>query len=281
MTALAVKGAIHLGNRNLNPPRTEWQPFSWEDPVYGAQCKGEVTVIRPEGTSGSLMAGLWRTGHEIAGCEKNGSCIVDYSAPLGDETMVILEGSAEITEVASGTKHQIAAGTILAHPKYVDLHWEIREPFLKKFWVMWDSPHRATPDDRLHVANINDNPDVWAPYEWTEPGHGPQVCGEIFKIRSTGSTGSFMCGLQRTGPGIAGCARDGSASVPYTAPLGDETMLILEGRAHLRDEETGDEYDIKAGDVVCLPSGRPVRWTSKSPFVKKFFVITKEALPGS
>ncbi|GAA4555424.1 cupin domain-containing protein [Pseudonocardia xishanensis] len=278
MTTSTV-GAINIGDRNLNPPRADWIPFDWVDPKYGPQTKGEVVVIRPEGTSGSLSSGLWRTGHEIAGCEPDGSCIVDYSAPLGDETMVILEGSAEITEVATGTKHQIAAGTILSHPKNVDLHWEIREPFLKKFWVMWDSPEPATPQDHLFVANINDDPEVWTPYEWTEPDHGPQVCGELFTIRDTGSTGTYLCGLWRTGVGIAGCEPDGTSTVPYTAPLGDETMLILEGRAHLLDEETGQEWDIQAGDVVCLPSGRPVRWTSLAPFVKKFFVITEASAP--
>ena len=47
------------------------------------------------------------------------------------------------------------------------------------------------------------------------------------------------------------------------------------------NEETGEEYDLKAGDVIGLPSGVPVTWTSKPPFLKKFFVITNEALPAS
>ena len=73
---------------------------------------------------------------------------------------------------------------------------------------------------------------------------------------------------------------DGSSTVPYTAPLGDETMLLLEGCAHLVNEETGEEYDFSAGDMMLLPSGLPVRWTSEAPFVKKFWVITNEALPA-
>ncbi len=269
--------AIYVGNRNQNPEI--WQPFEWDDPKHGSQAKGEVHVIRPEGTSGSLAAGLWRTGHDIPGCERDGSCVVKYSAPLGDETMVILEGSVEVTETATGKKHLIEAGSILGHPKGVDLRWDIRAPFLKKFWVMWDSPQVATPGKQLHVANINDNPQNWQPFKWVEPQHGPQMCGELFTVRDTGSTGTLMLGLWRTGIGIAGCKSDGSATIRYTAPLGDETILLLEGRAHVLNEETGEEYDLKGGDVIGLPSGLPVTWTSKPPYLKKFFVITNGALP--
>ncbi|MSR13424.1 MAG: DUF861 domain-containing protein [Gammaproteobacteria bacterium] len=268
-----------VGSRNYNP--IQWTPFGWDDPLHGAQTKGEVAVIRPQGTSGNLAAGLWRTGHHIAGCEADGSCHIDYSAPLGDETMVILEGNVCITETASGRTHRVGAGTILSHPKHVDLHWDIEGPFLKKFWVIWDSPQPATAEDRLYVANISDEPAVWAPFEWREPGRGAQVCGEIHTIRRTGSTGTYMCGLWRTGIGIAGCAADGSATTRYSAPLGDETSLILEGRAHVVNEESGEAFDVQAGDVVCFPSGVPVRWTSKSRYLKKFWVITREAAPGS
>ena len=267
---------IHIGNRNQNP--ASWDPFEWDDPLHGRQVKGEVTVIRPDGTSGSLAAGLWRTGYEIPGCETDGSCNIHYSAPLGDETMVILEGTATVTETATGQQHRIGAGTILSHPKGVDLYWEIDRPFLKKFWVMWDSPTPAVREDHLYVANINDNPSVWIPYEWDEPDCGPQLCGELHTIRGTGSTGTYLCGLWRTGPGMPGCAADGSATVPYTTPLGDETMLLLEGEAEVRNDETGETHDVRAGDIVALPSGLPMTWRSKSPFVKKFWVITKDAL---
>ena len=269
---------IYVGTRNLNPPN--WTPFEWEDPLHGPQVKGEVVVIRPQGTSGSLTAGLWRTGYEIPGCEADGSCRIKYSAPLGDETMVILEGSVQITETATGRKHQIEAGSILSHPKGVDLYWEISRPFLKKFWILWDSPNAATTEDHLYVANVSDNPSHWKPFEWVEPDYGAQTCGEAHIIRGTGSTGTYMCGLWRTGVGIPGCAPDGTAAFRYSAPLGDETILLLEGQAEVVNEETGEKHDLKAGDVIALPSGLPVRWTSKSPFLKKFWVITKETVPA-
>ena len=264
---------LYLGNRNLNPP--EWTDFEWDDPLHGPQAKGEVAVIRPEGTSGNLAAGRWRTGYEIAGCEPDGSCRVKYSAPLGDETMVIIEGSARITEIATGRQHHISAGSILSHPKHVDLYWEINRPFLKKFRVIWDSPVQGTREDHLYVAHINDNPPAWKPFGWVEPARGPEVCGEIHVIRDTGSTGSYLCGLWRTGVGMAGCAPDGSASIRYTSPRGDETVLLLEGQAQVVNEETGETHDLNGGDVIGLPAGLPVRWTSKPPYVKTFRVITR------
>jgi len=268
---------IEVGNRSFNPET--WTPFEWIEPKLGKQVKGEVVVLRSLCTSGLLQAGLWRTGIGIAGCKPDGACHVDYSAPLGDETVVILEGSVLVTVKATGKQYRLEAGSIMSHPKGLEITWDIAAPFLKKFWVMWDSPTPATRSDDVFVGNISDNPEIWTPYQWDEPAHGPQVCGELFMLRSTGSTGSLMCGLWRTGAGIAGCAADGSATSPYTAPLGDETMLLLEGQVHLVNEETGETHDFKAGDVIALPSGLPVTWTSKGPFVKKFWVITKDELP--
>ncbi|WP_455424048.1 cupin domain-containing protein [Amycolatopsis thermoflava] len=234
MTTLDAR-QIHVGSRNLNPSEG-WVPFEWVEPVHGPQVKGEVLVIRPAGTSGDLKAGLWRTGPGIAGCAQDGSCHVKYSAPDADETVVILEGSAELTVTSTGKRYHLEAGSIMSHPKGLDITWEISSPFLKKFWVLWDSPHPGTPGTDLHVSHISADPENWTPYEWVEPAHGPQVCGELFTIRETGATGTLLCGLWRTGVGIAGCEADGSSTVGYTAPLGDETMLLLEGRAHLVNE---------------------------------------------
>jgi uncharacterized cupin superfamily protein len=108
--------------------------------------------------------------------------------------------------------------------------------------------------------------------------HGPQVKGEVVVVCPEGTSGNLSAGLWRTGCGIPGCEADGSCRIKYSAPLGDETMLLLEGQADLVNEDTGEEYNLKAGDLVTLPSGLPVRWTSKSPFVKKFWVITKDAV---
>ncbi|TQC49943.1 hypothetical protein EEB14_07370 [Rhodococcus sp. WS4] len=85
----------------------------------------------------------------------------------------------------------------------------------------------------MYVSNISDNPESWEPHEWVEPGRGLQAIGKFFALQSTGSTGTLMCGLWRTGGGIAGCEPDGSSTVSYTAPIGDEATLLLEGRSTL------------------------------------------------
>jgi uncharacterized cupin superfamily protein len=271
---------IYVGNRSLNPEEG-WTPFAWVEPVHGPQEKGEVLIIRPGGTAGGdHKAGLWRTGKGIAGCAQDGSCFVRYSAPDADETVVILEGSVEVTVTSTGRSYHLEAGSIMSHPKGLDITWDIKGPYLKKFWVLWDSPNPGTRGEDLYVSHVGAEPDVWTTFEWVEPAHGPQVCGELFFVRDTGVTGTLLTGLWRTGVGIAGCAPDGSASVQYTAPLGDETILLLEGNVHLVDEETGNEYEFTAGDVICLPSGLPVRWTSKAPYLKKFFFISNANAPA-
>lgn len=81
------------------------------------------------------------------------------------------------------------------------------------------------------------------------------MCGELYYVRPEGATGTLMAGVSRSGVGIDGCEADGSATVPYTGVLGDETILLLEGEVHVRNDETGEEYDFKAGDLIGLSQG--------------------------
>jgi len=273
-TALKVHGGPS------NPAAHEWQPFEWVEPVHGPQVKGEFCVIRTDGATGSLQAGFWRTGPSSPGCEADGSCHVVYSAPDADETVVILEGSATITVTATGKQYHLEPGSIMSHPKGLDITWDIAGPYLRKFWVLWDSPQVAHLKDDLYVGHVSDNPAEWQEYSWTEPVEGDQTCGELYFVREEGATGTLMAGVWRSGVGIAGCEPDGKAVVPYTGVLGDETLLLLEGEVHVRNDETGEEYEFKAGDVIGLSSGLHVTWTSKAPFVKKFWVITNENLPA-
>lgn len=270
---------LFRGTRNDNPK--DWTPFPWEDPIHGSQVKGELIVIRPEGSSGSLSAGLWRTSPLAPGCRQDGSCTVVYSAPVGDETVFLLEGEAVITVKKTGKHHHIKAGDIMSHPKGLDVTWEIPGPFLKKFWVIWDSPHVAKPADDLYVGNGTGELNGWIPFEWDEPLHGPSKEGEIQVIRDVGATGTLMCGLWRTGMTSPVRNSDGTSEVKYSSPLGDETFLLLEGEAVLTVTQTGKQHYIKAGDIVGHPKNLDVLWSIKTPFLKKFWVITDAALPGA
>jgi hypothetical protein len=58
---------VHGGTQDI--PRDQWLPFEWIEPRLGRQVHGEIAVIRPFGTSGTLMAGFWRTHATApAGC---------------------------------------------------------------------------------------------------------------------------------------------------------------------------------------------------------------------
>lgn len=280
MTSPAPVRELEYGSRNTTGT---WTPFDWEDPLHGPQSKGEVVTIRTGGTTGGTLAsGLWRTGVGIAGCNQDGTCDILYSAPLGDETMVLLEGSAEVTETASGKKHQFKAGDILCHPKHVDLKWHVNGPFLKKFWTIWDvASLEGTKSESLFVGNLNDNPTDWAPLTWDEPGRGQQTAGEFTLVRSTGSTGALQVGLWRGGRGMPGAdAADGSTTFEYSAPLGDETILVVEGGVRIVEQESGKTHHFKGGDIFALPSGLKVTWASEGPFAKVFFVITNGQKAG-
>ncbi|WP_224401707.1 cupin domain-containing protein [Pseudonocardia sp. ICBG1034] len=265
-----------------NPAPEEWGPFEWDEPRLGRQVAGEMTVFRPHGTSGSLQAGFWRTGPTAPGANPDGSHTIVYSSPLGDETAVVLEGSATVTVNATGEKHELVPGSVLSHPKGVELTWEVRAPYFKKYWVIWDGTdvNPAAPTE-VTVVNHNDNPQEWAEYHFIEPAEGPQVAGELFFIREGGSTGTHLSGVWRSGKGIAGSDTDpdGTLRTPYTGVLGDETILLLEGEVEVRETESGRVTNYRAGDLIGLNSGQHITWTSKGPFTKKLWVITKDRLP--
>lgn len=262
---------LEFGSRNSTG---EWTAFSWDDTLHGPQTKGELVVVRNGGTSGSLSSGLWRTGKDMPGCNPDGTCDVVYSAPLGDETMLILEGSCEVTVKSTGKKHRFEAGSILSHPKYLDITWHSDGPLVKKFWTIWDASPPGTKGDDFYTGHINDNPEKWAPFAWEEPGQKVQQAGEVHLVRETGSTGTLKVGLWRTGRGMPGCKPDGSVTFDYSAPLGDETIMIIEGLVTVVEHESGKTHDFKAGDIVALPSALNITWTSEAPFVKAFFILT-------
>ncbi len=256
----------------------QWSPFAWADPIHGHQTIGEAGIIRAGGTMGTHVAGYWRSGIGQPGCGPDGSCRMPYSAPLGDEVIVVLEGTATITVAGTGRKHKVGPGSIVCHPKNVDLTWDIEGPSFTRFTNLWDSPKEATAKHDVIIGSIHDNPETWTAYGWDEPLEGPQVAGELYAVCGTGSTGTLLAGIWRCGPGVAGSNPDGSLTVPYTSPLGDETELVLEGRVHVRDDVTGQEREYGPGDVIGVSAGNHVTWSALTP-VKKLWVITHEQLP--
>jgi uncharacterized cupin superfamily protein len=279
-TAIAPRHVVHGGVQN--PPANQWAPFEWVEPRLGKQIHGEITVIRPEGVSGTLSAGFWRTGPTSPGAARDGSHKIVYSSPLGDETACVIDGSATLTVPATGQRYRVGPGSIISSPKGLEVHWEIDAPSFKKYWCIWNGTQpTANALKELKVSHVSDNPEEWLEYHFTEPKEGALVAGELYFIRSSGSTGTMMSGVWRSGKGIAGSSVDakGTLVTPYTGTLGDETILLLEGEVEVVETESGKKHSFKAGDVIGLTSGMHITWTSKGPFTKKLWVITRDALP--
>lgn len=279
-TKLSVPASHVVHGSTQDLPEDHWLPFEWEEPRLGRQVYGEIAVVRPSGTSGTLMAGFWRWSPHAAGVDGSTSAI--YSAPLGDEMAVVLDGCATLTVRETGESRRVLPGSIICSPKNVEVVWEFDGPFFKKFWCIFDGshPNADAPKDLL-VANVSDNPPVWEPYRFTEPKEGPLVAGELVVLRPKGATSTAMCGLWRSGKGIPGSDVDASGAMvtPYTATLGDETCLLLEGEVEIVETLTGKTHSFRAGDVIGMSSGMHITWTSKGPFSKKFWVITKDRRP--
>jgi uncharacterized cupin superfamily protein len=194
----------------------------------------------------------------------------------------VIEGTATLTVKSTGRKFRIAPGSIVSSPKNLEVLWEIDSPSFKKYWCIFNgSEATPNPPTDLLISNVSDNPPDWAEYHFTEPKEGPLVAGELIFIRPSGSTGTMMSGVWRSGKGIAGSDVDPSGRMvtPYTGTLGDETILLLEGEVDVVETLTGKKHSFRAGDVIGLSSGMHVTWTSKGPFSKKLWVITRDKLP--
>jgi uncharacterized cupin superfamily protein len=235
---------------------------------------GDAGTIRSGSTTGSHRAGLWKIEGPVA---------FEGNAPDGDETLLVLEGEGTVTITATGKQHRLVPGSIVSHPRGLAVRWEIKSPSFKKLWMTWTSEQPGTAGEDLYIGHVNDDSGTWEPYEWIEPENGLRYsCGELFVLRSTGSTGMLRCGLWRStlqddadlSSQACNCGRCAGHRIGSARGVGDETMILLEGAAQLVDEDTGESYDFEAGDIIAVYEGLNGRWTSKAPVMKKFWVVT-------
>lgn len=274
-----LEAKVHGGVQCL--PNRKWAPFEWVEPRLGPQVHGEFCTIRTNGVSGQLTAGFWRTGPLAPGANRDGSHQLIWSSPLGDETACVIDGTAVLTVPSTGERFEVGPGSIISSPKGLEVHWDIQGPSFKKYWCIWNGTRRnpAGPAE-LKITHTSDNPEEWVPYHFTEPKEGDLVAGELYFIRTAGSTGTMLSGVWRSGKGIPGSDVDekGTLTTPYTGTLGDETILLLAGEVDVVETDTGKRHSFKAGDVIGLSSGQHVTWISKGPFTKKLWVITRDTL---
>lgn len=126
---------------------------------------------------------------------------------------------------------------------------------------------------KVHGGTGTPAPDQWIPFAWDEPGLGHQVHGEIAVIRSNGTSGHLQAGFWRSASTSPGARADGSQTVVYSSPLGDETACVIEGSATLTVTATGEKFRITPGSIVSSPKNLEVTWEIDGPYFKKYWCI--------
>lgn len=279
---------IELGSRDAN--FGDWMPYTWVEPGLDTQVKGEFAIIRTGSTSGAHQAGLWRSGAGVPGCDDGGSCVFDCSAQDADEVCFVIEGEATVTVGSTNAQFKLRPGSIFIQPKGLAVRWATHGPSFKKLWVHWDSPRTNAASNVLFVGHVDDDSEAWVPYEWVEPQNGLKYsCGELLVLSDTGSSGTLRCGVWRSrldesappAADIAACksGRCAGHRIGSARGIGDETMILLEGASQIVDEDTSEAYHFVVGDIIAVYEGLQGRWTSKSPYMKKFWVVTNANLP--
>lgn len=264
---------IQTGHRDM--PSARWVAATWTAADGSTTLVGELALIRTQASSGNHRAGLWRSGGGSAGCAADGGCSFNTSALDGDETFLVLQGTATMTVTATGARHTLRPGSIVSHPKGLAVHWETGPGPFRSFWVRWDSEHAATAESTLFVGHVDDDPLGWEPYEWVEPENGfTYCCGEMLMLRRSGSTGTLRCGIWRSAPvgdeptgALAACA-DGRCAghrIGSARGVGDETMILLEGSARLPDSRRFAQGSAGVAERVCGTTRMAVGVSGCSP----------------
>lgn len=115
----------------------------------------------------------------------------------------------------------------------------------------------------------------YAPFDYPAVGGGTARYGEIHLLRTESHNGKFHAvGFWRVSP---------STSPLYDVPLGDETALVLEGRATVEflDRSGGirSTSELKPGDVYTFEKGTLQRWHVHEAF-RKFVIVVDDQPAG-
>ena len=115
----------------------------------------------------------------------------------------------------------------------------------------------------------------YAPFDYPAVGGGISRFGEIHLLRTESHNGKFHAvGFWKVQP---------SVSPLYDMPLGDETGLVLEGRATIefldRHGRVTSTAELRVGDVYSYEKGTLQRWTVQEPF-RKFVIVVDDQPVG-
>lgn len=139
----------------------------------------------------------------------------------------------------------------------------------------------TTSTGRVYGGSADPARNEWVPFEWEEPALGrADVQGEIALFRPEGTSGNLSAGFWRYHAGAPGADADGSGTVAWSSPLGDECAVVIEGSAVITVTETGERHEVGPGSIIYEPKGLEQSWEINGRYFKKFWVITKDSLPA-
>lgn len=121
-----------------------------------------------------------------------------------------------------------------------------------------------------HVIT-NSSASEFVPFDGPEAGGtgGIATFGEIAVQRDTAYDGTrHVAAFWRAEP---------ATSPLYDVPLGDESGYVIRGSATIELIDTGEEVELKAGDLYSFKKGTLTRWTIHESF-EKFVVVTDPAV---
>jgi uncharacterized cupin superfamily protein len=135
-TVSQPKLELQINHASDNPE--EWTEYHVTEPKEGRVVLGERYFIRSRGSTGTMMSGVWRSGKGIAGSDVDakGSMTAPYTGISGDQTIWLLEGEVEVTEIETGTKHNFKAGDAIGLTSGMPVTWKSKGPFSKSLWVI-------------------------------------------------------------------------------------------------------------------------------------------------
>ena len=91
----------------------------------------------------------------------------------------------------------------------------------------------------------------------------PEVNGEIHTL----------CSVPGLDAGMSRFRGEPSAEPVVYTPPGRETLLVLEGTAHIEIQD-GPTLDLEPGDMASIPGGAVTTWRVTPPF-KEFWVLAE------